>query len=156
MAANLFPLNYEDEILTGAEATASQKKIGYRTGLDFDWNSGDFVRDGRNRLTEVAGVDSWQSWCMNCLQTQRYKHLAYSSDFGIDIDAAFSAQTREEAESILNREITEALMADPYQRTEYVEEIRYVWIAKDAVQITVRVVGIEDVTIDITVNINGR
>lgn len=153
MANNLFPEGYEQETIT--EDLVDTGPIGYRPGVAFDWNPGDFVRDGRNRLVEATAIDSWQQWCMNCLQTQRFKHLAYSSDFGINVDEAFAAENREEAESILTREINEALRADPYQRTQYISDIVFDWTAPDAVQATVTVVGIADATIDITVNITS-
>jgi hypothetical protein len=31
----------------------------------FDRQTGDFVRDGRNRLLEATGVESWKQWCQN-------------------------------------------------------------------------------------------
>ena len=151
---NLFPEGYEDEVIEDYDDIEESEK-GYQPGVAFDWQSGDFIRDGRNRLLEATGVESWQQWCMNCLQTQRYKHLAYSSDFGIDVDEVFSAETQGEAESILTRQITEALQADPYGRTSYVSSIEYDWTAPDSVQATVTVVGIADVTIDVTANITS-
>ena len=146
---NLYPEGYEEETIDEDDVELDEP-IGYRPGVAFSWDPGDFVRDGRNRLLEASGVESWQQWCMNCLQTQRYKHAAYSADFGIDVDEVFSAESQEEAESILTREITEALQADPYGRTEYVADVDYEWTAPDAVQITATVVGIADVTIDVT------
>lgn len=151
---NLYPEGYEDEIIEDADLD-EEEPIGYRPGVAFAWDPGDFPRDGRNRLTEASGVESWQQWCMNCLQTARYKHLAYSDDFGIDIDEVFSAESQEEAESILTSEITEALQADPYGRTEYVSFVDYEWTAPDSVLATVTVVGIADVTIDVTAYITN-
>ena len=101
-------------------------------------------------ILDSDGIDSWKSWCVNCLQTERYKHMAYSSDFGIELDAAFAAETREEAESILTRQITEALLADPYERCEFIEDITFTWTASDALQVAVIIHGIDDVTIDVT------
>ena len=146
---NLFPEDYEDETVDPDEIEEDEP-IGYRPGVAFDWATGDFVRDGRNNLMEATGVDSWKQWCINCIQTERYKHLAYSEDYGIEIEEAFKATTREEAESILTRQIVEALEADPYGRTAYVDSITFNWTQPDAVQVDLTVVGIADVTIDIT------
>lgn len=151
---NLYPEDYEDETVDDNDL-AEEEPIGYRPGVAFDWETGDFVRDGRNRLLDASGVESWQQWCQNCLQTQRYKHIAYGDDYGIDIDEAFKAESQSEAESILTRQITEALEADPYGRTAYIDDIEYDWIAIDGVQATVTVVGIADVTIDVTVNLSN-
>lgn len=147
--ANLFPDGYEDEVIT-AEDVSAGKPIGYRNGILFNYEQGDFPRDGMNKMLDSNGIESWKSWCINCIQTERYKHLAYSTDFGIEIDAAMKASSREEAESILTREITEAIMADPYERTAYIEDIAFDWTAPDALSVSVTIHGVDDVTIDIT------
>lgn len=149
MAENLFPEGYEEEIVT-KEDLLSERPTGYRNGIAFDSQRGDFLRDGMNKLLDSDGIKSWQSWCINCLQTERYKHLAYSSDFGIELDKAMRASSQEEAESILTRQITEAILADPYKRTKYIEEITYDWTAPDSVIASVTIHGVDDTTIDIT------
>lgn len=146
---NLLPTGYEEEVLEADDLVANQP-IGYRNGIAFDDSIGDFRRDGKNRLLDSTGIESWKSWCINCLQTERFKHLAYSSDFGIEMDAVFAATSREEAESILTRQITEAIMADPYQRAAYIENLEYAWAAADAVEVHLTIQGIDDVSIDIT------
>ena len=149
MAENLFPEGYEREYITEEDLIA-EKPIGYRNGIAFDYERGDFPRDGMNKMLDSNGIESWKSWCINCLQTERYKHLAYSTDFGIELEAAMKAVGRDEAESILTRQITEALMADPYHRTSYISEISFNWTAPDSVVVTVTIHGIDDVTIDVT------
>lgn len=146
---NLLPEGYETEILD-PEDLVDGKPIGYRNGVAFDYEIlGDFTRDGRNRLLDSTGIESWKSWCINCIQTERYKHLAYSTDFGIELDKVFAAESREEAESILTREITEAILADQYGRAAYIESIEYDWTAPDSIEAHVTVQGIDDVSIDI-------
>ena len=149
MANNLFPEGYEHEYITEEDLTG-ENVIGYRNGIAFDYERGDFPRDGMNKMLDSNGIESWMSWCINCLQTERYKHLAYSSDFGIELEAAFRAKSRDEAESVLTRQITEALMADPYERTSYISEITFNWTASDSVAVEVTVHGKDDVTIDVT------
>lgn len=147
--ANLFPTDYETEIITD-EDRSSGSQTGYRNGIAFDFKTGDFVRDGKNSILDSDGIESWKSWCIICLQTERYAHLACPSDFGIETTAAMEATSREEAESILTREITEAILADPYGRTEYVEDISFDWTAPDTVEVRAVIHGIADVTIDVT------
>ena len=147
MADNLLPMNGIDENFSAGRS--DQTEIRYRNGIAFDYQTGDFKRDGKNKILDSDGIESWKSWCYNCLQTERYKHLAYSTDFGIETDAAFRASSPDEAESILTREITEAIMADPYQRTLYIPEIRFVWVSPDEVEVYVTIQGVDDVTIDI-------
>ena len=149
MAENLFPEGYEDEVITDLDLQADQP-AGYRNGIAFDYELGDFPRDGMNKMLDSNGIESWKSWCINCLQTERYAHMAYSTDFGIELDAAMSANSRDEAENILTRQITEALMADPYERTAYIEDIVFNWETDDSLVVSVTIHGVDDVTIDIT------
>lgn len=153
--ANLFPEGYENEVITAADLQAG-KPAGYRNGTSFDYQLGDFPRDGMNKMLDSNGIESWKSWCINCLQTERYKHLAYSTDFGIELDAAFRATSRDEAENILTRQITEALLADPYERTAYLDEIDFDWEDPDTLAVYVTIHGVDDVTIDITAYITRR
>lgn len=146
---NLFPDSYESEVITKDEITANSP-VGYRNGIAYDDDLGDFLRDGKTKIMDSTGIESWKSWCINCIQTERYKHLAYGTDFGIEAEAALKAKSREEAENILTRQITEAIMADPYGRTEYVENIEFEWSAPDAVSVNLIIQGKDDVTIDIT------
>ena len=149
MAENLFPVGYENEVIT-QEDLASKQITGYRNGIAFDYMIGDFLRDGMHKMLDSDGIESWKSWCINCLHTERYKHLAYNSDFGIEIEKAMKATSREEAESILVRQITEAILADPYKRTKYIEEITFDWASPDSVCVYVTICGIDKATIDIT------
>lgn len=146
--ANLLPVGYEEEVVLD-EDLVQEGPIGYRNGVAFDYEHGDFKRDGRNRLLDSDGIESWRSWVVNCISTERYKHLAYSTDFGIELDLVFQAGSREEAESILTRQITEAILADPYQRTRYIEGLEYNWTGPDAVEVSAILHGIDEVTIDL-------
>lgn len=146
--ANLFPAGYEDEVITEDDLT-SDTPIGYRNGIAFEYETGDFKRDGKNKILDSDGIESWMSWCIICIQTVRYAHLACPTDFGIETEAAMRAKSREEAESILTREITEAILADPYERTKYVEDIAFDWTNPDTVKVRAIIHGIDDVSIDL-------
>lgn len=146
--ANLFPSGYEEEVITEEDIT-SGGPIGYRNGIAFDYETSDFKRDGKNKILDSDGIESWKSWCIICIQTERYAHLACPTDFGIETAAAMRAQSREEAESILTREITEAILADPYERTKYVEDINFDWTTPDSVKVSAVIHGIDDVSIDL-------
>ena len=76
-------------------------------------------------------------------------YLAYSTGYGIETEEALRAASREEAESILTRQITEAILADPYQRAAYISDIQFNWEAPDAIKVNVIIQGVDDVTIDI-------
>ena len=142
--ANLYPTGYETEVVDLSQLTPS-RPVGFRDGVLFNYETGDFPRDGRHRLRDSTGLVSWESWVRNCIQTERFKHRCYSTDFGLELDKAFRAPSREAAESILTRQIQ-----DPYGRTQYVESIIFDWTGPDEVSVTVTLHGLEDVTIDVT------
>lgn len=148
--AKLFPESYQTESM--AEAINDSKKIvGYKPSAYFSMETGDFVRNGQNKVQEATGYEAWEQWCQKCLMTERYKHFAYSTDYGIELDQVFAAESREEAENILTRQITEALEADPYGRTKNVANIEYEWDNQTGVNVYVTVIGIDHATLDMTV-----
>lgn len=151
---NLFPQGYEEQLAAVSDIERDEP-VGYKPSAAFSFETGDFVRNGANQVESASGVEAWEAWCRICLMTPRYSHAAYTTDFGVEIEQAFKANTRAEAESILTRQITEALSADPYGRTAYVSNITYTWTAADEVTADVHVVGINDVTIDISVPLSG-
>ena len=151
MANNLFPKGYETEVIEDVQV--QEKKVGYRPSVTFDFVTGDFPRDGRYRMIPATGVEAAKQWCMKELLTERYKHLAYSTDRGVNYDAVFGAETRGMSESIFIREATEALTSDPYGRVMYVPEITIEWTKADAFSAHVTVELIYDVTIDFDVEI---
>lgn len=152
---NLFPDGYEEEVLTEADLL-DDKPIGYKDSIYFDEELQDLVRDGQYRIKSANGLEAWEQWCINCIQTERDVYPCYGEFFGIKTLEAFSTDDREKTESILTREICEGLQNDPYGRTEYVSEVVFDWYAPDAVNITAVVHGIDDVTIDITATIDRR
>lgn len=151
----LFPDGYESEVVTMEEIT-DEKDTGYKEGVYFSPESGDFVRDGQYRLKSATGIESWEQWCRNCLMTERGVSPFYGDTFGIATVEAFQADTREMTESILTREICESLANDPYGRTKYVSDVVFTWEDSDSLMIDVTVVGIDNATIDITTVIDVR
>ncbi|MCU7380525.1 DUF2634 domain-containing protein [Clostridiales Family XIII bacterium ASD5510] len=145
---SLFPEDM-DELTMEEEELEEDEPAGYVSGIAF---SDDFIRDGQNRLITATGVEAWKQWCMNCIAMERDSSVIYSPDYGIYAKDALATSDRNEAESILIREITEALKADPLGRTDYVAEIEFVW-GPDSVTVQVEVVGIDEATIDIEVPI---
>ena len=98
----------------------------------FDYDSGDFVRDGANRIVYVSGREAYILWCIKTLQTQAGGCLAYM-DVGIDAEEVMQQPDRASAQSVLERTVTEALMANPC--TERVYDFEFEWEA-DAVHVT--------------------
>lgn len=70
--------------------------------------------------------DAYRFWVMKCLITERYNYLAYSSDFGVEIEEIQKANyPRDIAESEIQRTITESLEID--ERTTGVENFQFDW-----------------------------
>lgn len=149
---NLFPADMDEMVIEEEEFEELELEAQYAGAAAFD---SDFIRDGQNSVQGAGGVDSWKQWCINCLTTERGASPLYSSDFGIAITEILQASTREEAESLFRAEAKEALEADPYERTDYVEQINFDW-GTDSVNVYIKVVGIDGATIDFDVKMEGR
>lgn len=126
-------MEYEEESPQGAEA--------YLPSMYFDYEAGDFVRQTDGRMKEATGIEAWEQWCHKAIRTQRGAYEAYGEDFGVDFDRLLQAESREEVENILNRQIKEALMADSAGRTQFVGQVEFAWHA-DRLEVTVPVTGI--------------
>ena len=150
--ANLFPEEFEDEEELTKE-NEEEKVTGYHPGYYFDFETGDYKLDGTYSVVGATGVESWEQWCIKCMNTQKGACAAYP-DFGVDYDAAFRADERDKTESDLASSITDALMADPYERTTGIESIEFEW-GPDYLIVKAIVIGIENVTIDITTRVGG-
>jgi len=152
----LFPTGYTSE-LAGLTNT-TETSHGYRPGVAFDEQIGDFLCDGNGVLLSADGLESTRQWIAHNVVTQRYSCLAYHSDFGIDLRAAFHAETRDMAELILSREITQALLADPYGRIVSVEDISFDWQihGADAVEVQINVRGLYNLPIHTSVTLSTQ
>lgn len=149
MAGDLFPVfdvpsEIEEEQNTDTE---------YAPAPLWDFEAGDFVTDGAHRTLYGSGYDSWVLWCTKTIMTQRWAHLAYSDNEGIEAEEAFAEPDREAVESSFERTITEALLADPMGRTLAVRQFDFSWEA-DGLMISCEVVGADGSTADIKARLN--
>lgn len=142
MEDNLFPEDIDDidEDLLLDEDTFT----GYKKGPYFDMEKGDLLLNGAGQVMIAEEVDVWATWCEKIISTPRYSCDLYSTDIGIDYEEVFAAEDREEAESIIESQISEALTVDPYGRTLYVESVKFEWLSADSVRVDALVVGIEN------------
>ncbi|MGI6689815.1 MAG: DUF2634 domain-containing protein [Christensenellales bacterium] len=105
----------EEEVIEGQE---------FKPCPLFDYEIGDFVRDGANRVVMVEGRDAYILWCLKVLKTQRGACLSYM-DAGIDYEEALAEPAREAVQSALERTITDALMSHPC--TDRIYDFEYIW-----------------------------
>ena len=71
------------------------------------------------------GHRAWAQWCVKTVLTERFAYLAYSGNYGVEIDEALKQPTRAAVETEVERTITEALLADP--RTYAVRDFSFEW-----------------------------
>ena len=139
----------EDDLLEDTE----EEVIGYKISPYFDTKSGDFLLNGSGQIITADEITAYTNWCENVMASERYKHDGYSDDIGIDYDEIFSASSREEAELIIESEISEALAADPFGRTQYVQKVSCEWIGPDTVLVNVEVVALDNEIVTVNTEI---
>ncbi|MCL2087662.1 MAG: DUF2634 domain-containing protein [Oscillospiraceae bacterium] len=119
-----------------------QSQDMYKLAPLWDFESGEFVLNGARQPVYGTGYDAWVLWCSKAILTQRWAHFAYSGNSGIEAREAFSEPDRQSQESALERTITEALLADPLERTQQVKDFRFLW-GVDSLEINCVIVGNE-------------
>lgn len=153
MDMNLFPEDIDDNLEDEYEDD-SESVIGYKVAPYFDSKSGDFLLNGSGQIMTADEVTAYTQWCENVLATDRYSHDSYTDDIGLDYKEIFASADKEEAETIIENEISEALACDPYGRTQYVQNVEFEWISPDEVIVTVEIVALDNemVTINTTIS----
>jgi len=120
--ANLYPVFEMPELI---EQQQTQPEPEYPESYLFDFEKGDFVRDTAGRIVIADGHRAWAQWCVKTVLTERFAYLAYSGNYGVEIDEALKQPTRAAVETEVERTITEALLADP--RTYAVRDFSFEW-----------------------------
>ena len=131
----LFPVFDVPEISTAP--TAAEQK--YSQSVLFDFDAGDFVRDGAGRLVVAGGREAYIQWCIKIVQTERLAHLAYGSYIGVEAEAALKNGDAEAVKSAFERNITEALMVNKH--TQYVRDFVFTSTGTDGLYVEFTVKG---------------
>lgn len=124
MAQTLYPVFSIPDI----DVSSAEQAQVMKAGPLFDYDLGDFVLDGQNRVVYVDGSDSYTLWVLKTLNTQYGACDAYP-DYGIDSEEAMAQPDREAVQSALERTITEALSENP--ATERVSDFSFTWEGSD-------------------------
>lgn len=149
MSNNLFPV-FDVPSALAREAETQNK---YPPAPMWDVETGDFITDGAGKLLYGSGKDAWVLWCTKAILTQRWAHLGYNANEGIEAEEAFGEPDRKAAESTFERTITEALLADPMGRTTQVRDFVFTWEA-DSLWIECVAVGTDGDTASIKAKLN--
>lgn len=126
-----------------------QKTERYYPSAYFDFYTGDFRRDGANRVVAADGRDAYIQWCLKVASTERETCLAYSSDIGVELENI--QDNAAQAESDIEKTITDALKINP--ATEYVKDFEFSHTGDD-LYCTFTVKGypwVEDITLTVKV-----
>ena len=94
----------------------------YQASVYFDFEKGDFVRDGANKLVRANGKEAYLQWCLKTISTERLTCLAYSDQLGTEFEE-MDTSDRESTESEIEKTITESLLIHP--ATEYVRDFLF-------------------------------
>lgn len=141
MADQLFPQfddGYEDDDELEVESTDSDDEeqdaaaiededdvlMDVRTPL-FDFDTGDFVLSKSGKMMDADPDEAWSQWCVKSVATPRYHLLAYGQNYGVDEEGAMAELDTESKLNALEEEITDALLADPNNRTADVGEFEW-------------------------------
>ena len=114
----------------------------YQQAPMFDYETGDFVRDGANRIVMADGKEAFMEWCLKQCVTERSSRLAYSDKLGVEIvKATAGASDPAAVQSDIERTITEAIMVNP--ATEYVRNFEFSWNGGENLAVSFSVKGKE-------------
>ncbi len=117
----LFPVFDVPEVKTPAQP----EREHYRPSVYFDFTTGDFIRDGANRMVEANGKEAFEQWCLKVVATERDGYLAYSTRIGTEMEYAAAQPDHASVEACVERTIIEAIMVNP--KTEYVRDFSFSW-----------------------------
>jgi len=123
---NLYP-TFELPTIVGQEQPHLAPE--YPKSYLFDFEKGDFVLDAAGRIAVADGHRAWVQWCVKTVMTERFACLAYSGNYGVEVEQARKQPDRALAEMEIERTITEALMVDP--RTELARDFSFKWRADE-------------------------
>lgn len=132
MENSLFPTFEIPNVVTVDE----QQDAVYKPTPLFDFEKGDFVRDGAHRVLMADGLQAYKMWVYKTLKTQQGACLAYLG-VGVDYEGALAAPNHSAVQAELERAITEALIMHPM--TFRVRDFEFEWTANIlSVQFTVQ------------------
>ena len=108
MSKTLFPILTAQETLPGQQALPLCREVAWDYAADRAvWRGGSPVY--------VEGLEAVQTWCYNALRTVRYRHIAFSTSYGCELETLVGqpyGEAVKSAEAI--RYVQEALLVNPY------------------------------------------
>lgn len=137
MADGLYPV-YD---VPKKSSTKEEQQQQYNPSLYFDYETGDFRLDGSNNIVTATGQEAYKQWCIKTILTERHSCLAYSGNIGTEMTKIESQPDYEAQCSDIERQYTEALMANP--KTEYVRNFKFSQMKPDETTVSLTIKGKE-------------
>nr|DAU96134.1 MAG TPA: Protein of unknown function (DUF2634) [Caudoviricetes sp.] len=101
---------------TGTSAgTGYRETLKVPLELDYDFDKNDFRYDSNGQHIIVSGNDALKIWIYKALMTERFRYLAYSWQYGLEVRPYIGkVMGVQERYSEMKRIIIECLMVNPY------------------------------------------
>lgn len=101
---------------TGTSAETGYKEtLKVPLELDYDFEKNDFKYDSNGQHIIVSGNDALKIWIYKALMTERFRYLAYSWQYGLEVRPYIGkVMGVQERYSEMKRIIIECLMVNPY------------------------------------------
>lgn len=101
----------------------TSSKKNYSPAPNFDFETGDFLFDSAGRIVIADGREAFEQWCIKAVCTERGSRLAYSDNYGVELEEATKFNDAGAVQSAVVRTITEAILANPC--AEYVKNFSF-------------------------------
>ena len=116
---NLFP---EINLPTLISPRTSQPKK-YYPAPHFDFDSGDFLFDSAGRIIIADGREAFEQWCIKACMTERGTKIAYTDNYGAELEDAIKFNDAGAIQSMIVKTITETILA--HECAEYVKNFSF-------------------------------
>lgn len=104
--------------------------------LAYDYENQEFIINSKGNIVVGDDIEAFKLWCKKAISIIRYSKLAYSNNLGFEKDPIDLYESKEAKESWVKRTITEAIMSDPEQRAEKVDDFIFAYPDPDTMDVT--------------------
>lgn len=138
---NIFPTVQTEPIQMNDK---SEAQVEFGRSVKFDFRTGEFIMTPTGKIAQSSDTEAWLEWCQKALNTERYRYLVYSRNYGQEYEDIIGRHlTRAGNESEIIRMTTECLLVDP--RTANVQNFTFEW-KDDGVYFTCEVISVRGET----------
>ena len=142
---NLYPTVELPTLISPRTSTTKKSYVA----PNFDFEAGEFILDSAGRAVFADAKTTFENWCIKACLTERGTKIAYSTDYGAELEAATKFNNSGAIQSMIIKTITETILAHP--KAEYVKNF-YFEQEGDNLRVTFDVKGknFEETTLTVT------